>query len=134
MLSGLPDKARDVMNWEWSQFAPYYAEMESRQLTDATIDEWLADWSRLDDLLGEMAARLRIATTLDTASTEAKHNFTHYLDTIYPHASAADQRLKQKFLASGLEPQGFAVPLRNMRAEADLFRQENLPLLAEHQK
>jgi oligoendopeptidase F len=134
MLTGLPDKALDVMSWEWSQFAPYYAEMESRDLTPATIADWLADWSHLDDLLGEVAARLRIATTLDTASPEAKHNFTRYLDTIYPPASEADQRLKQKFLASGLEPEGFDVPLRNMRAEADLFRQENLPLLAEHQK
>jgi oligoendopeptidase F len=33
-----------------------------------------------------------------------------------------------------LEPEGFAIPLRNMRAEADLFREANLPLLAEQQK
>ena len=47
---------------------------------------------------------------------------------------AAEQALKQKLLASGLEPEGFAIPLRNMRAEADLFREENLPLLAEENK
>ena len=29
---------------------------------------------------------------------------------------------------------GFEIPLRNMRAEADLFRAANLPLLAEQQK
>ncbi len=42
--------------------------------------------------------------------------------------------LKQKLLASGLQPEGFEIPLRNMRAEADLFRSENLPLLSEQEK
>ncbi|HRE29384.1 MAG TPA: M3 family oligoendopeptidase, partial [Anaerolineales bacterium] len=32
------------------------------------------------------------------------------------------------------EPAGFEVPLRNIRADADLFRDENLPLLIEEHK
>ncbi len=51
-----------------------------------------------------------------------------------PPILAAEQKLKEKLLASGLEPKGYAVQMRNMRAEADLFREENLPLLAEEQK
>ena len=46
----------------------------------------------------------------------------------------AEQRLKKKLLASGLEPDGFNIPLRNLRAEAELFRDQNLPLLAEEIK
>jgi oligoendopeptidase F len=46
----------------------------------------------------------------------------------------AGQTLKEKLLESGLEPAGFEIPLRNMRAEADLFRAENLPVLAEENK
>jgi oligoendopeptidase F len=42
--------------------------------------------------------------------------------------------LKEKLLASALEPEGFAIPLRNMRAEAELFQEANLPLLADEQK
>ena len=54
-------------------------------------------------------------------------------------AIAADRvprthRALQQLLASGLEPEGFNIPLRNMRAEAALFRQENLPLISETQK
>jgi oligoendopeptidase F len=37
-------------------------------------------------------------------------------------------------LESGLEPDGLEIPLRNFKAESDLFRDENLPLLAEDQK
>ena len=47
---------------------------------------------------------------------------------------AAEQELKQKLLESGLEPAGFEIPLRNMRAEAALFREANLPLLVENRK
>jgi oligoendopeptidase F len=46
----------------------------------------------------------------------------------------AEQRLKQKLLNSGIQPDGFAIPLRNMKAESATFREENLPLMAEHQK
>ena len=46
----------------------------------------------------------------------------------------AEQKLKQKLLDSGLEPGDFGVPLRNMRAEAQLFREANLSLLAQEQK
>jgi oligoendopeptidase F len=57
-----------------------------------------------------------------------------FLDSIFPNVMAADQQLKEKLLASQVEPQGFEIPLRNMHAEADLFRASNLPLLAEQQK
>ncbi len=37
-------------------------------------------------------------------------------------------------LASGLEPEGFAVPLCNLRAHAALFREASLPLIQEEQE
>jgi oligoendopeptidase F len=37
-------------------------------------------------------------------------------------------------LASGLEPEGFALPLRKLRVDAELFRPENVPLLNEEKK
>ena len=68
------------------------------------------------------------------ADTAAQQRFNDFIDAVYPQAKAASQTLKQKLLDSGLEPAGFEIPLRNMRAEADLFRSENLPLLAEEVK
>jgi oligoendopeptidase F len=53
---------------------------------------------------------------------------------VFPQIMEAEQKLKERLLASGLNPAGFAIPLRNMRAETTLFRQANLPLLAEEQK
>jgi oligoendopeptidase F len=57
-----------------------------------------------------------------------------FLEDVYPKGEAAAQKLKEKLLESGLGVDDFEVQLRNMRAEADLFREANLPLLAEEQK
>jgi oligoendopeptidase F len=47
---------------------------------------------------------------------------------------AADQKMKEKLLESKLVPEGMEIVLERMRTEADLFREENLPLLTEERK
>jgi oligoendopeptidase F len=56
------------------------------------------------------------------------------MEKIYPNVMAAEQKLKQKLLASGLSVEGFEIPLRNMQAETDLFRENNIPLRVEEEK
>jgi oligoendopeptidase F len=98
------------------------------------LDAWLADWTRIKDLVEEIYARLKVALDQNTADSGAEARYHTFLDTIHPAAQALDQQLKEKLLASGLEPENFANPLRRMRAEANLFRLENLPLLSEERK
>jgi oligoendopeptidase F len=134
MLKNLPSDATALVNWTWPEIEPYYRDLEARSLSAVSVDAWLADWTKLGELLDEMYARLNVATTTDTADKQAEARLTKYLDTIFPGSMAAEQKLKEKLLASQLEPKGFDIPLRNLRAEADLFREANLPLLAEQQK
>lgn len=134
MISSLPQTAREFMNWDWSQIEPYYQDLMARPLTAENVGEWLAGWTRLSELSNETYSRLLVATTLDTTDKEAAQRYYAFLDNIYPAIEAADQKLKQKLLATGLNPDGFEIPLRNMRAEAGLFRQENLPLLTTERK
>jgi oligoendopeptidase F len=75
-----------------------------------------------------------VANTLNTADAEAEQRYLTFLSDVFPHVQAAEQKLKQKLLESGSEPAGFEIPLRNMRAEAALFREINLPLLVEDRK
>jgi oligoendopeptidase F len=134
MLKDLPSTPQAMVEWTWSQIAPYFEELQARSLHSSNVDEWLLDWSRLSEHIDELYSRLSLATAVNTADKQADERMNAFLETIFPNAMAADQKLKEKLLASGLEPEGFALPLRNMRAEADLFRESNLPLLAEQQK
>ena len=134
MLKNLPDTPDGLVAWTWTEIEPYYQELASRPLNAANMDAWLADWSSVAERIEELDARLSVATTVDTADKAANQRMDNYLDSIFPKVKAAEQRLKEKLLDCRLEPEGFEIPLRNMHAEADLFRAANLPLLAEQQK
>lgn len=118
----------------WTDIQPYFDDLESQPLTPATVDTWLADWSRLSELMRERAARIRVATVQDTTDAEAESAFKDYLQNIFPHAQKADNALIKKLLASGLTPAGMELPLREMRVDAELFREANLPLQAAEQQ
>lgn len=132
MSFSLPATGHEITTW--AQIEPVFAELNERALSPDTVDQWLADWSRLGELIDETYARRYIATTQDTMDEAAEAQHHAFISEILPPAQAADQLLKQRLLDAGLEPEGFEIPLRNMRAEAALFRHENLPLLTEERK
>jgi oligoendopeptidase F len=75
-----------------------------------------------------------VDNTIDTTDLEAERRYTFFLDEIRPRWKAEEQKLKEKVLTSGFIPPDFDVPLRNMRAQANMFREANLPLLSEELK
>jgi oligoendopeptidase F len=119
---------------DWAQLKPAFDELTAAPLTAATCDAWLDGWTRIAYLVYEAFARINVATTIDTEDAAAKKRLFHFLENILPQVQAADQTLKEKFIASGLEPKGFEIPARNLRAEAEIFRLENLPLITDEGK
>lgn len=130
----LPEQIDEFMNWDWPQIRPFYDELAGRDLAADNAAAWLSDWTRLNDLVQEFYNRLLVANMLDTTDEKAEQQYQDFLENIYPHVEEATNRLNQKFLNSGIALEGFEIPLRTMRAQADLFSEANLPLLAEHRK
>ena len=134
MTTQLPlPQSTDVFT-SWAQAEPFMQELLARPLTPATLDAWLADWTRMARLVLETNQRRYVATTVDTADQVAERRYYAFLEEIFPASQAAEQQLKQKLLASGLEPHNFTLPLEQMRVQARLFRGANLPLLSDEQK
>ena len=134
MFSLLPTMIEEFMRWSWAQIEPFYRDLENRPVEASTAAAWLADWTRLEARVYETYQRLYVAITVNTVDMDAQQRYRTFLDDVYPHTQAAGQRLKEKLLASGLEFPGMEIPLRNMRAEVEIFRSENLPLLAQEMK
>ncbi len=130
----LPASGAEFSVWTWEQVQPYYNDLLARPLTAENVDQWLADWSALGSLMDEANTYFTIATTTNTADEETAARYTAFLDGLMPQVMEAEQRVKQKLIASGLEPEGFAVPLRKLRTDATLFREENVPLIAKLRK
>lgn len=130
----LPENTLEFLNWSWGAIEPYFHDLETRPLTAETLNEWMADWARLGKHLDEAYWRLWVDTTLFTQDSAIQNRFETFLREVQEPAHTAEFRLKQKLLASGLQPEGFAAPLRNLKAEVALFRENNLPLLTEEHR
>jgi len=133
-LQTLPTDAASILALTWSDYEPHYQELESRELRSENIDTWLNDWSTLAATADEQYWRLYIATTVNTADPAIEERFNKYVEAMQPSVKTAEQKLKDKLLASGLSPKGFETALRRIQAEAEIFSETNLPLLAEEQK
>jgi len=134
MHTWLPANSHDFLKLSWMQVKPYFDELEGRTLDAGTLAAWMADWARVGKLLDESYWYLWVQTTLDTRDPALETRFITFLSAIHEHAQTAEQRLKRKLLDSGLKPDRYDAPLRNLRAEADLFRPANLPLLTEEHR
>src|SRR5947209_5368750 len=117
----------------WATHESHYRELQARPLDAASVDAFLRDWTAVTDLIEETHQRLRVAVDRDTADDAARERLAAFLAGVYAPAQEAEQALREKLLASGIEPAGLALPLRRLRTEAEIFRPENLPLEREEQ-
>lgn len=134
MRQPLPESAESIFDWSWVQIEPYFQDLAASSLDKDSVSSWLEDWSTLSKLMDELYWRLYDATTKDTSDQKAEQSYANYLDHIRPRVKAGEQKLKDKLLSSGISPAGYEVPLRDIRAQAELFREENLPLLSADKK
>jgi oligoendopeptidase F len=134
MLKNLPRDAIGTLDWSWPQFEMYYADLIRRPLKPENVSEFLTDWTALSELVDETHSRLHVAITGNTADKWAEIRYHRFLDEIYPMAEEAEQKLKTRLLAQSTVPEGFEIPLMKIRVDAELFRQENLPLKTQEQK
>lgn len=124
----------ELIKLEWKDLEPHYTALADAKISSESIEKWMRQWTLVSDVQDELFNRVYVVTSVNTADKEAQARFDKYMEEIYPKAMAAEQKLKEKLLSSGLMIEGFEVPMRNMREEFALFREENLPLLVKEEK
>ncbi|QBD76251.1 peptidase M3 [Ktedonosporobacter rubrisoli] len=134
MYSPLPQSSEEFEQLQWAEIEPWYRELTATALSAENLKEWLGQWSQLSALVDEANTWLEVLTTCNTADEAISQRRQRFLDEVFAPVQSYDQQLKQQLLASGLEPENFAVPLHNLRVDIDLFRAENVPLLNEEKK
>ena len=134
MNNPLPETSESFEQLSWVQVKPWYDELRATTLSPESVQRWLAQWSRLSELVDEVLAHLEIACTQNTIDQQARERKERFLTEIALPVQSSDQQLKEQLLESSLEPSGYAIPLRKLRAESMLFREANLPLLQEEER
>ncbi len=131
MFETLPTSALEALDWQWADYEPFAKQLQERILNADTLHSFMADWSKLSALLGEVASRLNVATNLDTTDAAAEKKYLNFYATIVPEQAKMTHVLNEKLVESGLQPANFAVPMRAIDAQIQLFREENLPIFTE---
>lgn len=129
-----PQSAQTALEWTWDKYQPYVDDLLARPIDASTVESWLADWTKLRELSGEVYSRLYVATTVNTADEKSKQQFFTFLENAAEQLETANEQLNRKLLDSGVQPEGFEIPLRAIQEDVKLFRQENIPLKTELEK
>jgi oligoendopeptidase F len=134
-LFPIPNIPFAVQPGDWESFRPHFERLQTQPLTPETIDDWLQEWSDLSKVIAEVGGVTYIDTTLDTADPDKEKAFLAFIENVEPQHSVANQALKERLLAytdeyGPLEGQ-MALPLRDIRNQAELFREENVPLFTQ---
>ena len=121
----------DLAEATWEDLRPLYQELVDRPVDATSVDGWLAEWSRLEEVVTEAAAVAMIAYTCDTTDSAKEATHLRFSAEILPRVEELEVELAKKLLALGYSAPGLEVTIARFRTAAELFREENIPLSTE---
>lgn len=123
----------------WENLQPLYQALLDRPLQrEDGLEQLLLDRSELDAAANEAQSVLYINMTCHTDDEAAKNAYLHFVEHVEPELKTISFELDKKIVASPhagkLNQHRYGVLLRNIKADVDLFRDENIPLQTEETK
>ena len=130
-VSVLPPSPSAFAKASWDDVAPYFEDLAARPLEPSTVGAWLAEWSRLEELVTEAAARAMIAYTSDTSDREKEADHLRFSTEVLPKMEERSVELARRLVESGHSTPELATTLARFRTQIEIFRDENVPIFAE---
>jgi oligoendopeptidase F len=130
-VSLLPPSPSAFAKANWGDIAPYFDELAARSLEPANIEDWLREWSRLEELVTEAAARAMIAYTVDTSDRDKEADHLRFSTEVLPQMEERSVDLARRLVESGYSTPELATTLARFRTQIQIFREENIPIFAE---
>lgn len=121
----------------WEQLKPYFDQLQERTIDSrAALEGWLRDRSELESVLSEDLGWRYIRMTCYTESEEHRKAYQDFIENIQPQMAPVADRLNKKMAASSFlnelsDQPGYAILIRNVKKDIELFREENVPLFTE---
>lgn len=116
----------------WGILEPLFTALLEKGLTPQQIPEWIEKWSELEKTVWEIRAGFKRDRSRDETSDITQKAYQNFVEEIFIPYQSKSQALKTKLLGRanyGPEPEHVQM-LRYLRAEADLYCQENVQLQA----
>ncbi len=127
---------KDFIVTGWDSLEPYFKNLLEREINSVKdLELWLKDMSELDAIVSEDACWRQIKMTCDTENKALEESFTYFVMEIQPKIQPYADQLNRKLINSPfikeLDQKKYFTYLRNVKKSIDLFREANVPLLAE---
>lgn len=124
---------------DWSQVSRYYEDLLSRDLHDLdSLRNWLCDRSELEAFLQEDLGWRYIRMSCDTENKELAEAYQFFVGEVQPKISPLSHRLDLMLMSAPALPmlggRGYEILLRQVRKRVEIYREENIPLIAELQQ
>jgi oligoendopeptidase F len=121
---------------DWNGLEPFFKELIERTITNkAELEGWMADLSELEAVVSEDACWRQIKMTCDTTDKSLEEAFTYFCMEIQPklqhYADALNKKLVNCPFTAALDHAAYHTYLRSVKKSIKLFREENIPILAE---
>ncbi len=121
----------------WDKLAGFFDDLEKRSIeTSEEFEAWMSDISELEAVLEEDLAWRYIRMTIDTTDEELSKSYSFFVSEIQPKLAPIEDRLNKKMINSpfvtNLETdKAYHILFRKVRTALELYRDENVPILAE---
>ncbi len=116
---------------QWADLEPAFDELLAQPLDVTTVESWLAEWSRLEEILTEAISTAMIAYTCDTADPAKEAAHRRFSSEIAPKAEEKSVKLAARFAALGWSRSDLDQTVSRFRRAIEIFREANVPLTAE---
>lgn len=115
------------------QLTDFYSQLCKREIYCARdLERWILDRSELEAAVDQEGSILYIHMTCQTDDAKHAQNYQYFITTIVPSIKPFQDQLNQKFLKEieryPLDYRRYELYQRSLRADVELFKQENVPL------
>ena len=121
----------DFIEANWDDVLPFYRELAMRPLSPEGMEPWLADWSRLEEVLSEAAGLAMIAYTSNTTDQVKESRHLRFSGVVLPRADEQGVELARRLVESGYSHPDLEQALAQFRTHIEIFREANVPLMTE---
>src|SRR5678809_331708 len=120
----------------WETLEPYFKDLLDRNIeSKKNLEQWMRDMSELEAVVSEDACWRQIKMTCDTTDKSLEEAFTYFCMEIQPklqpYADLLNKKLINSPYTSELDKEKYFTYLRSVKKNIDLFREANIPILAE---
>ncbi len=129
----LPNKLKVT---SWDVLEPYFTQLIGRSINNSIdLENWLKDRSELEAFVSEDLAWRYVKMTCNTEDKSLEESYLFFVNEIEPKISPLNDQLNKKLVNSPyineLNHETYFIYLRGVKKEIELFREENVPLMAE---